>query len=83
MACGSFLLPTFNKEAQSSPTGTVKNQDTDYGQREKSALFRAAESLRQRIGQSKEYEVIPEKEQHSQKPLPLKVGYGARNTMKP
>lgn len=67
MACGSFLLPTFNRGAQSAQNSNERIQQANNGQREKFALFRAAESLRQRIGQSKEYEVIPEKDHESQK----------------
>jgi uncharacterized protein len=62
-ACGSFLLPTFSKEF-TQPA----NREVDSSQKEKTALFRAAESLRQKVGQSKEYEVVQEKENETQKP---------------
>ncbi len=60
-SCGSFLLTTFYSEQtlgklgnpHSSPEGSFD---------EKVALTRAAESLRQKIGASKEYEVVSESE---------------------
>jgi DNA-directed RNA polymerase subunit RPC12/RpoP len=49
--CGSYLLMTFKRE-----------EKTLAPQVEKSAFQRAAESLRNRIGSSKEFEVVPETE---------------------
>jgi uncharacterized protein YprB with RNaseH-like and TPR domain len=66
--CGYFLLATFNKEAPDLLTTQREIQGVEGSHKEKMALFRAAEGLRQRIGQSKEYKVISEKEPESQKP---------------
>jgi uncharacterized protein len=68
-ACGSFLLPSFkvedeglvsfakslSKKASASKTG---NAESDNSSKDKIALSRAAESLSQRVAQSKEYNVI-------------------------
>ena len=59
--CGSFLLPTFKSEYQHS-TSQISATKTNNFPEEKFALFRAAESLRQRISRSKEYEVVSETE---------------------
>jgi uncharacterized protein YprB with RNaseH-like and TPR domain len=62
--CGSFLLPTYITEKRSLET----TKQTSKGfLKEKLALFRAAESLRQRIGRSKEYEVVSETEKEQPK----------------
>ena len=56
-SCGSFLLPNFRMQDQ----GTDRQQlNLIILLKEKSALNRAAESLRQRVGDSKEYEVVSE-----------------------
>lgn len=63
LACGSFLLPTFKTEGQRLTTQTSATNSS----KEKLALLRAAESLRQKIGRTKEYEVIPEIEKEQPK----------------
>ena len=68
--CGSFLLATFNKEAPGLPTIQEKNQTVEKAHTEKMALYRAAEGLRQRVEQTKEYGVVSEKEAAPQK-LPI------------
>jgi uncharacterized protein len=65
-ACGSFLLPTFIQEGQRLPTQKEPLQ-TNNSPKEKLALFRAAESLRQRISSSKEYEIVSEKQKEQPK----------------
>ena len=63
--CGFFLLSTFTKDIA---VPVVQDESLcEKAHKEKLALFRAAEGLRQRVGQSKEYEVISEKE-NTQKP---------------
>lgn len=66
--CGSFLLATFSREPPLTLSSPEKSQETDSAHREKFALNRAAESLRQKIERSKEYEVVSEKEHETQKP---------------
>ncbi len=69
-ACGSFLLATFQKTEQHLPTPRRATQTTNSLPKEKIALFRAAESLRERIGRSKEYEIVPETEkEHPKAPV--------------
>ena len=58
-ACGSFLLANFRTQDQRIATELSGTKPNDSS-KEKSALSRAAESLRQRVGDSKEYEVISE-----------------------
>jgi len=65
-ACSSFLLPTFKIEDQRFSTA-VANQATNTSPKEKLALFRAAESLRERVGHSKEYEIVPETQKEQPK----------------
>ena len=79
LTCGSFLLPTFKTEGQRL---TTQSSGTNSS-KEKLALLRAAESLRQKIGRTKEYEVIPEIEKEQPKAPTLKAGYGAPSMMKP
>jgi uncharacterized protein YprB with RNaseH-like and TPR domain len=64
--CGSFLLPTFKSEDRHLLSQINANKTKNFPN-EKFALTRAAESLRQRIKSSKEYEVVSEtgKEQHN------------------
>lgn len=59
-------MATFNKEAPGLPTiqGKIRSERVH---KEKVALFRVAEGLRKRVGQSKEYEVVSEKESERQK----------------
>jgi uncharacterized protein YprB with RNaseH-like and TPR domain/DNA-directed RNA polymerase subunit RPC12/RpoP len=68
-SCGSFLLPNFNverpaamlsqKRVRSQPRSSEAGETVPQGSfKEKFALLRAAENLRQRIALSKEYEVI-------------------------
>jgi uncharacterized protein YprB with RNaseH-like and TPR domain/DNA-directed RNA polymerase subunit RPC12/RpoP len=64
--CGSFLLPTFKKEDQRFQT-PVAIQASNNSPKEKFALSRAAESLRQRVGHSKEYEIVPETQREQPK----------------
>jgi len=67
--CGTFLLVTFHKDITEEVSFTQKGSPIyEQGHKEKMALFRAAESLRKRVGQIKEYEVVSEKESESQKP---------------
>jgi uncharacterized protein len=54
--CGSFLLPNFSVQKQDMPLQSEAAKSFP----ERSALSRAAESLRQRVGESKEYTVVPE-----------------------
>ena len=54
--CGSFLLPNFSVQKQDMPSQSEAAKSFP----ERSALSRAAESLRQRVGESKEYTVVPE-----------------------
>jgi uncharacterized protein YprB with RNaseH-like and TPR domain len=58
-------MPNFRVQNQGL-TATREAAESDNSIREKSALSRAAESLRQRVSQSKEYEIVPEtaKEEH-------------------
>jgi uncharacterized protein len=63
-ACGSFLLATFKQDDHLSQ---VSSTGTNNFPKEKFALIRAAESLRQRVGQSKEYEVLSESEKEQPK----------------
>jgi uncharacterized protein len=59
--CGSFLLPTFKSEDRHLLSQINANKTKNFP-KEKFALTRAAESLRQRINSSKEYEVVSETE---------------------
>jgi uncharacterized protein len=59
--CGSFLLITFKKEQKQS----VQTNSTACSER--FAIHRAAESLRSRVGRSKEYEVVSDKEKEQSK----------------
>jgi uncharacterized protein YprB with RNaseH-like and TPR domain len=68
MVCGSFLLPTLTKTEQHLPNNHRTIQETDNPCKEKNALFRAAELLRKRIKQTREYEIVSEKEAQPQKP---------------
>ena len=58
-SCGSFLLINFRVQDQGSTSETDSSRANDSF-KERSAVSKAAESLRQRVGQSKEYEVVPE-----------------------
>ena len=61
IVCGFFLLPTFTKEDLAAPV--VQGESLwEKERKERLALFRAAEGLRQRVGQAKEYEVVSEEE---------------------
>ncbi len=55
-SCGSFLLPNFSVQKQDLQSQSEAAKSFP----ERSALSRAAESLRQRVGESKEYTVVPE-----------------------
>jgi predicted flap endonuclease-1-like 5' DNA nuclease/DNA-directed RNA polymerase subunit RPC12/RpoP len=72
--CGSFLLRNFRDEryaqrlAQRSFGNQAASSKPDGSFKEKIALTRAAESLRQRIAISKEYEVVSETEKATEKP---------------
>jgi uncharacterized protein YprB with RNaseH-like and TPR domain len=57
--CGSFLITNFRIHDQGSESDSAVAKPISPP-REKSALNRAAESLRQKVGDSKEYEVISE-----------------------
>jgi uncharacterized protein len=57
--CGSFLIANFRIHNQGSESDLAQAK-FNSSSKEKSALNRAAESLRQRVGESKEYEVISE-----------------------
>jgi hypothetical protein len=57
------LLPTFQTEDQRLTTQIRTTQIPNNSSKEKLALSRAAERFRQKIGRTKEYEVIPEVEQ--------------------
>lgn len=59
--CGSFLILSFKKEEY------LDSKTRNNSFREKFALNRAAESLRQRIGRSKEFEVVSETEKEQPK----------------
>jgi uncharacterized protein len=66
-ACSFFLLPTFTITRASDETNKTreleqKKPSSDNVSKDKMALMRAAESLRQRIASTKEYTVIPEKQ---------------------
>ena len=65
-SCGSFLLANFRMQDQgiTLQTGAAKPDDSF---KERSALSRAAESLRQRVGASKEYAVVSETEKEAPK----------------
>ena len=60
-SCGSFLLATFYGEQTLGKLGNHSSSPEGCFD-EKAALTRAAESLRQKIGASKEYEVVSESE---------------------
>jgi len=64
--CGSFLLPTFKSEDRHQTSQISENKTSNFP-KEKFALTRAAESLRQRINRSKEYEVVSETEKEQPK----------------
>ena len=66
ISCGSFLLPTLTNEEQHLPNNPVKIQEPESPGNEKNALFRAAELLRKRVKQTKEYEIVSEQETQSQ-----------------
>ena len=55
--CSSFLLANFRIQDQGLTSESAKSNNSF---KEKSALSRAAENLRQRVGDSKEYEVVSE-----------------------
>jgi len=57
--CGSFLIANFRIRDRGSES-VIAVSKPNSSSKEKSALVRAAESLRQRVGDSKEYEIIPE-----------------------
>ncbi len=57
--CGSFLLANFRTHDQ-EVTSEQTAAKTPDSYKEKSALSRAGESLRQRVGDAKEYEVVSE-----------------------
>jgi uncharacterized protein YprB with RNaseH-like and TPR domain/DNA-directed RNA polymerase subunit RPC12/RpoP len=57
--CGSFLLANFRPHDQEVASELAAAKTTG-SYKEKSALSRAAESLRQRVGDAKEYEVVSE-----------------------
>ena len=54
-----FYLPNFRMRDQGK-TPESSAAKSNNSSKEKSALSRAAESLRQRVGDSKEYEVVSE-----------------------
>jgi uncharacterized protein len=58
-SCGSFLLANFRVSDPELHSESAAGKPDNLS-KEKSALSRAAESLRQRVGDSKEYEVISE-----------------------
>jgi uncharacterized protein len=58
-SCGSFLLANFRTHDQGIASESAAAETTESF-KEKSALSRAAESLRQRVRESKEYEVVSE-----------------------
>lgn len=66
--CGSFLLATFNKEAPGLPSTIPGEIQSGRVSKERMALFRVAESLRKRVGQSREFKVVSEKGPEPQKP---------------
>jgi uncharacterized protein YprB with RNaseH-like and TPR domain len=77
--CGSFLLPNFKAERSASMLSqkSLGNQalSSEIGEtkshnlfKEKYALIRAAENLRQRIARSKEYEVVSETKDKEEQP---------------
>jgi len=75
LSCGSFLLQTFHKEHTlndrigSQPSNSKKDSDKPgRPAAEKIALSRAAESLRQRIGHSREFEIVQETQKEQPKP---------------
>jgi uncharacterized protein YprB with RNaseH-like and TPR domain/DNA-directed RNA polymerase subunit M/transcription elongation factor TFIIS len=70
-SCGSFLLPSFQVEdrtvvsfgknlSKKAFSPEISEGKSDNSSKEKYALSRAAESLRQRIASSREYEVVSE-----------------------
>ena len=65
--CGSFLLPFFGSEDRYIASQMSANRRVNSS-KEKFALNRAAESLRQRINRSKEYAVVSETEKEQPKP---------------
>ncbi len=56
-SCGSFLLANFRMQHEGTESAGAKSNNSS---KEKSALTRAAESLRQRVGDTKEFEVVSE-----------------------
>jgi len=72
-ACGSFLMRKFKDErypqrlSEKVFDNQVSSSRPDGSSKEKIALTRAAESLRQRVGRSKEYEVVSETEKEQPK----------------
>jgi len=64
--CGSFLLPFFGSKDQSIAFQMSVNRRVNSS-KEKFSLNRAAESLRQRINHSKEFEVVSETEKEQPK----------------
>ena len=64
--CGSFLLPFFGSEDRSIAFQMSENRRVNSF-KEKFELNRAAESLRQRINHSKEFEVVSETEKEQTK----------------
>jgi uncharacterized protein YprB with RNaseH-like and TPR domain len=64
--CGSFLLPFFGSEDR-YVTSQISAHRSANSSKEKFALNRAAESLRQRINRSKEYAVVSETEKEQPK----------------
>lgn len=66
-ACGSFLIANFRIQDQGLSSLPAKSDDSS---KEKSTLSRAAESLKQRVGNSKEYEVVSETDkEETKKPI--------------
>lgn len=66
--CGSPLIPVFTAQFGSFPINqtTADSQSTGAKSKEKNALIRAAESLRQRIAHTREYKVISENEKQEE-----------------
>jgi hypothetical protein len=60
--CGSFLLLCFKKD-QKQVTAQIHSNTSP----ERDALNRAAESLRSRVGRSRDYEVVPDAEKEQSK----------------
>jgi uncharacterized protein len=68
-SCGSFLLANFRVDDPGLLSESAAYKPDNLS-KEKSALSNAAESLRQRVGESKEYEIISESaKENSKKPV--------------